>query len=460
LLAAKASALAGGKNYVRDRSIVLLFLGGGASHIETFNPNMDGPEASRSLTGEVKTALAGVTFGGTFPQLAKLADRMAVVRSFRHSVGDHDAAHRHVLTGGTDPKGDGSTGFSIGSVYSRLRGASNPITGLPSYALLTQPEVDGQYSKEQERAIRGSTPGALGPGYAPFRNDVDLAGSGARSSTARTSSKAKVSKSGAILQGPGSVAEDMTLGLPQERMDDRRSLLQSLDRMRRDLDASGKLGASDQFERQAFDLILGSARQAFDLSKESAALLERYDTSRIKVGHKSFRPSMLGRQMLMARRLCEAGAGFVTVHSAGWDMHADGNNPGIVEGMNMLGTSLDKAVSAFIEDCESRGLAEKILLVITGDFGRTPKVNPRGGRDHWASLGTLAFAGGGLKMGQVVGASDRNNGEPATDPISPAMMLTTILHTVFDVGQLRVARGLPRELAALVQDGQPIKELF
>lgn len=180
----------------------------------------------------------------------------------------------------------------------------------------------------------------------------------------------------------------------------------------------------------------------------------------MKIGHKTFRPSTLGQQMLLARRLVENGAGFVTVHSAGWDMHADGNNPGIVKGMNMLGTTVDKAVSAFLEDLESRGLSDKVLLVITGDFGRTPKVNKNGGRDHWASLGTLAFAGGGLRMGQVIGKSDRNNGEPAEDPVTPQMLLGTVMHTLFDIGQLRVARGVPRDLVQLVENAPTIRHLL
>jgi uncharacterized protein (DUF1501 family) len=252
----------------------------------------------------------------------------------------------------------------------------------------------------------------------------------------------------------------MTLRLEPGRLEDRRALLESLDTLRRDLDTSGTIAAADKYRRQAFDLILGSAAEAFDLSKEDPRLLERYDTSGLKVGHKQFRASTLGRQMLLARRLCEAGCGFVTVHSAGWDMHADGNNPGMVDGMNMLGPTLDKSVSAFLEDLERRGLSDKVLLVITGDFGRTPKVNPRGGRDHWANLGTLAFAGGGLKVGQVIGRSDRNNAEPASDPVTPQMMMATILHTLFDIGQLRVARGVPRELMSLAENGQPIRELF
>jgi uncharacterized protein (DUF1501 family) len=178
------------------------------------------------------------------------------------------------------------------------------------------------------------------------------------------------------------------------------------------------------------------------------------------VGKKVFRDSQLGRHMLTARRLIEAGCGFVTVHSAGWDMHADGNNPGIEAGMEMLGRPVDTAVSAFLEDLEQRGLIDDVLLIITGDFGRTPKINARGGRDHWPRLCTLALAGGGLKLGQVVGQSDRTNSEPRTEPISPAALLSTVLHTLFDVGTLRVARGVPRDLLARVERTPPIAELL
>src|SRR5262249_15913609 len=152
-----------------------------------------------------------------------------------------------------------------------------------------------------------------------------------------------------------------------------------------------------------------------DLSREDPRVVERYNTSGHRVGHKRFRACTLGRQMLMARRLVEAGCGFVTVQNCGWDMHADGNNPGIEKGMKMLGPPLHRAGSAFLDDLEARGLSERVLLVITGDFGRT-KVNKRGGRDHWAPLSTLALAGGGLTMGQVIGKSTRMADAPADEP--------------------------------------------
>jgi len=445
LLGTKAQAGAR-VDFIRDKSVVILYLSGGASHIETFNPNMDAPAPYHSITGQVKSSLPGVTFGGTFPQLAKHAHRMAIVRSFRHPIGGHSQAHVHVLTGGTDRRGTGEEGYSMGSVYSRLAGASHPESGLPSFSLLTHAEIDGQYSKELGRVLAGSAPGKLGPAYAPFRYHEG----GKQSSRKRKSRSSK----------GGSIAEDMKLNVKPDRLDDRRGLLRSLDRMKHQLDQAGQFDAIDKYQHQAYDLVLGSAGKAFDLSKEPKYLRNQYDTSKIKIGHKKFRPSTLGHQMLMARRLVETGCGFVTVHSAGWDMHADGNNPGIVKGMNMLGRSLDRAVSAFLEDLKQRGLSEKVLLVITGDFGRTPKLNKRGGRDHWANLCTLALAGGGLKVGQVIGRSDHNNGEPAGDPVDAGMMMTTIMQTLFDPGKLRIAQGLPRRLVELVDKGTPIPGLL
>ncbi len=452
LLASKADASASGVDYVRDKAVVLLYLSGGASHIETFNPNMEAPSPYRSMTGEVSTSLPGVTFGGTFTRLARHAHRMAVIRSFSHPIGGHGQAHVHVLSGGTDPKGDGATGFSMGSIYSRLRGSNNEKTGLPTYQLLVSPEIDGQYKKELGRVIKGSWPGHLGSSFAPYRYETrGILGE-------PDPALAKTGKSSSKAQGSG-LSADMHLNLPEGRLEDRRHLLDRLDKLRRNLDAGGQLENADAYHQQAYDLLLGSAAEAFNLDQESPRNIERFDTSAMRIGHKVFRKSTLGHQMLLARRLVEAGAGFVTVHSAGWDMHADGNNPGMVKGMNMLGSTLDKSLSAFMEDLAERGLSEKVLLVVTGDFGRTPTINKNGGRDHWARLGTLAFAGGGLNMGQVIGAADKRNGEPYTDAVTPGMMMGTILHTLFDIGKLRVARGLSTEMSSFINELQTIREL-
>ena len=444
LLAMQAAASQNGSPFVRDKAVVLLYLSGGASHIETFDPKMSAPEGTRSVTGEVKTSLPGVTFGGTFPRLATHADKMAVIRSFTHKVGGHEEAHVHVLSGGTDPVGKQQAGFSMGSCYTRLRGTNHPDSGMPTYSLLTEKEIDGQYRKEIKRVTKGSWPGELGMAYAPFNHQIGWA------QTNETTSQQK----------PNPLAASIKLNLPQEVLESRLALLRSIDRFKRQYTTTETMDAVDKFTAQAMNLILGTGAEAFDYKKEDPKLIERYDTSKIRIGHKAFRPSTLGKQMLVARRLCEAGCGFVTVHSAGWDMHADGNNPGMGRGMEMLGRSLDQAVSVFLEDVQQRGLSEKILLVITGDFGRTPRVNKKGGRDHWAKLGTLAFAGGGLRMGQVIGQSAPKADVPGTTPISTPEMMATVMHTLFDVGAMRLQPGLPPKVSQLVENGQPIGPLF
>ena len=445
LLAAQASATANGSHFIRDKSVVMLYLSGGASHIETFDPKMDAPDGTRSITGAVKTRLPGVTFGGTFPRLAAQADKMAIVRSFSHKVGGHEEAHVHVLSGGTDPVGKQQAGFSMGSCYTRLRGSNHPDSGMPTYSLLTEKEVDGQYRKEIKRVAKGSWPGSLGMAYAPFGHEVGWSADG-------FAGKASENKS--------PLSASIKLNVPADVLENRLALLRSMDRLKSQYSSTSSMAALDKFTSQAMSLILGTGAEAFNYRKEDPRLVERYDTSHIRIGHKAYRPSTLGKQMLVARRLCEAGCGFVTVHSAGWDMHADGNNPGMAQGMEMLGRTMDQAVSVFLEDVEQRGLSDKILLVITGDFGRTPKVNKKGGRDHWAKLGTLAFAGGGLRMGQVIGQSARKADVPGTRPISPPEMMSTIMNTLFDVGEMRLQQGLPPDLQRLVENGRPIAPLF
>lgn len=423
LLSARASAAAAGAT-IKQKSVVLIFCSGGPSHIETFDPKPMAPLEVRSLTGELPTSLPGVTFGGTLPNLARLADRLAVVRSFAHRESNHPKAIEQVFQCGNE------TGASIGAIATRLRGTSDPVTGMPSHVHLYADEVDGQYSNEKGRMLKADGPGTLGVAYTPF-----------------------------YPAGKGQVNQNMELRLPMARLDDRRQLRRSLDRLNQQLD-DGDLDGLDKFEQQAFDLILGKSRDAFDLSKEDQRLVKRYDTSHYETGHKKLRPSELGRQLLLARRLCEAGCGFVTVQNPGWDMHADGNNPGIVKGMEMLGRPLDHAVGVFLEDLASRGLEDDILLIITGDFGRTPKVNNRGGRDHWPSLSTLCFAGGGLKMGQVIGQSAPKADVPASDPIGLDNLMATVLHALFDVTQLRLLANIPRPIAQIIERTQPIRQLI
>jgi uncharacterized protein (DUF1501 family) len=245
--------------------------------------------------------------------------------------------------------------------------------------------------------------------------------------------------------------------------------LRELDRVRTSLNDTQWLGA-DSAREKAISLLLGGVADAFDLAKEDARTVGRYDTAplvrpeNIDKKWKNYNnyvdnAKTLGKLMLLARRLCERGAGFVTVTTNFvWDMHSDVNNAPVEEGMRYMGPPLDHAVSAFLEDLEARGLSDRILLVCCGEIGRTPKINKNGGRDHWGNLGPLLLAGGGLKMGQVIGRSARNGGEPNSDPVRIKNVVSTVMHTLFDVGQLRVQRGVPREVLAMA-DAEPIAGL-
>ncbi|MCH8924327.1 MAG: DUF1501 domain-containing protein [Planctomycetes bacterium] len=429
LLAARASA-AGVEGAVRDKAVVVLFLQGGPTHIETFDPKMTAPAENRAMFGEVKTALPGVTFGSHFPGLARRADQLAIVRSFRHGNSSHGPASELVISGGNSLKA------AMGSIYSRVAGTTHPTSGIPRNTIITPKAVGPKYKALGGPPQRVTQVGSLPPAYKAFDPSSG-----------------------------GQIVNDMKLRLSEKRLGDRRSLLGKLDSIRRDIDTGGRLDGADKFQQQAVDVILGGVSKAFDLSQEDPKTIERYDTGKWAIPPKLQKkkknvprqsPIALGHQMLLARRLVEAGCGFVTVTSAGWDMH--GNALGINDGMPLLGPSVDKAVCAFLDDLKDRGLSEKVLLVITGEFGRTPKINKKGGRDHWGNLCTLALSGGGLNMGQVVGRSSPKAEVPATTPIRPHDLLATIfqLYGIPLKQQIVNFQGRP---VYLLEDGQPISEL-
>lgn len=419
----------------KGKSVVFLFLHGGPSQTETFDPKMTAPYGVRSVTGEIKTSLPGVTIGSSFPRLAKLADRVAIVRSFTTGDGNHDI--KPVM-------GRDTFGANLGAIYARIVGASHPTTGIPTNVVLFPRAVHEDTQKGNFGFGDFRATGPLGGAFAPF-----VPGEG------------------------GPFQKDMKLNLPLERIADRKTLLANVGHLRRDLESYYRSGgAVDAYRAQAFDVLLGGVADAFDLSKEDPQTLIRYDTEPLVDpksirekwnNHKNYKDNAksLGKLMLLARRLCEAGSGFVTVTTNFvWDMHADQNNATMIEGMSYLGGPLDYAVSAFLEDVAARGLSDKILLVMCGEMGRTPKLNDRGGRDHWGRLAPLMIAGGGLKMGQVIGQSDRTASEPATDPITIRNLLSTVMHTAFDVGALRIERGLPREISQEMTGWAPIAELM
>lgn len=432
LLRARAAA-AGTGRAVRDRSVVLLFLQGGPSHIEFFDPKMTAPAEFRSITGEVATRLPGITFGGTFPRLAAMADRLAIVRSYASGNAGH--TYQETASGGNSLKA------TMGALYARVAGVNHPQTGMPSNILVLPEAVQAglrlQSNFETGALPTLTSPGELGVNYRAFDPS---AGSATR--------------------------QNMELHVSRERLDDRRTLLAAFDGVRRDVDARGTMAGADRFQQQAFDVISRGIADAFDLGREDPRTVARYDTSSIadnaelQSWYDMRRASnLLGKQLLLARRLCEAGCGFVTVSDCGWDMHANNNSPRGMALLPAMTLRVDHAVSAFIEDVQQRGLTDKILLVITGEMGRTPRLNNNGGRDHHANLTTLAFAGGGLRMGQVIGRSDRNASSPATERYGPAHLLATVMHTLLDIGEVRTQSELGR-VATVLSDGQPIPGLL
>jgi len=390
---------------------------------------MDAPAPWRSLTGEVQTSLPGVTFAGTFPKLARLAHRLAVVRSYSpHDIGTHDPAIRHVFRVG-DPA---EVAASLGAVITRLHGVTADGDVPPFAELFEEGHRDPGLRSESESMHLWNLPGRLGAASAAFAPSHEQ------------------------------IRQDMQLRLPISRFEDRQTLLRELDRFRYQFDHAAEMDALDEFNQQAVGVLMGGAtREALDLSREDPRVLARYDTSHFESGFKIKEKSSLGRRLLLARRLCEAGCAFVTVGMGGWDHHGiEGVVPGIEEGMRAQGPPLDHAVAALLEDLEERGLSDDILLVITGEFGRAPKMEYNGGRDHWPALCPLVFAGGGLKMGQIIGRMARTADVPASEPYGLDHFTSTLMHVMFDLEAMRVHSDAPGELVRMAQSGEPIHSLF
>ena len=417
---------------ITNKSVILLFLHGGPSQIETFDPKMTAPTGIHSVTGEIQTAIPGVTFGSSFPLLAQRADRLSIVRSYMSGDANHDI--KPVVCKET-------AGANVGALYARVAGVNRPVTGMPTNALLFPQSVDSTTGPAITSFGKFESVGTMGAGVAPF-----VPGAG------------------------GDQQKNLELRVAVDRLGDRRTLLSELDRQRFRLDEQGRLESIDPLREQAFSTLLGGVAGAFDLSKEDPATIARYDTAPLvrpdqinkkwnNYNHYVDNAKALGKLLLLARRLCEAGCGFVTVTTSFvWDMHADVNNATVEEGMRYMGPPLDHAVSAFLDDTAARGLSDKIMLVATGEMGRTPRVNKSGGRDHWGNLTPLLLSGGGIKTGQVIGQSTRDAGEPSSDPIRIKHLVATMLQRLVDPGELRLNPSIPRELLAAAS-AEPIMGL-
>jgi hypothetical protein len=405
--------------HVTGKSIVFLFQQGGPSQFETFDPKPDAPSGVRTIGGIIKTALPGVYFHETLPKLASMADRFTIVRSFQTNNADHNIVPVVSADSGN---------ATLGALYSRVVGAIRSETGMPTNAVLFPQSVCSDVTKGAARGNISST-GGLGQSYAPF-----IPGAG------------------------GQQQKNMELTVPRQRLEDRRQLLAAFDRLNRSIETTDRAPSLDRFHDPAVQLLLSrKVSEALDLTREPTKIVERYDTSRFVPdhgwkkarrgarGYYSGHAKSLGKLMLMARRLCEAGCGFITIHASYegiWDLHADVENLNTVDGMEAVARPFDHAVAAFIEDIEARGLSDKILLVCCGEMGRTPRINKNGGRDHWGRLSPLMVYGGGTRGGRVIGQSTKDGGEPIGDHCNPKHLISTMLHTAFDVGRLRLMPNL------------------
>jgi hypothetical protein len=414
------------RRLLTGKSIIFLFQQGGPSQFETFDPKPGAPSDIRTVTGTISTSVPGLFFGDTLTQLAPLADRLAIIRSFQTGNANHNI----------EPiVGPQSRNATLGALFSRVAGTADPVTAMPTSAVLFPQSVCEDVTKGDGRGDLLAT-GPFGGSYAPF-----------------------------VPGGRNQLLQNLQLNVAADRLQDRRSLQSQLDGLARLSETESKFREVDQQQEQACQALLGGAvAEALDLTRESPEVLARYDTGRYVAaddwrsaqrgarGYYTGHAKSLGKALLLARRLCEAGCGFVTVHCSYegvWDMHADGNNLNMWNGMQAVGRTFDHAVAAFIHDVEARGLSNKILLIATGEMGRTPRINRHGGRDHWAKLTPLMLYGGGVQPG-VIGQSTRDGGEPVSDPQTSANLVSTLLHAVFDIAELRLQPAL-RTIAELAE---------
>lgn len=371
------------------KSVILIYLVGGPPHQDLFDLK---PNAPREIAGPwrpIATSVPGVQICETLPRLARLMDRLVIIRSLVGNQSDHDAAQ--VYTGHhTRPPRPSGGWPQFGSAVARLQGAADPA--VPPFVSLCYTCTHGPYNEPG--------PGFLGPALAPFRP-----------------------------MGPA--RNDMLLrGVTVSGLADRRTLLRQFDTLRRDLDASGTLDGMDRFGEQAFGLLTSSRlADALDLSRESRRVIDRYGTGNPRIFIDDNGAPRVPQSLLMARRLVEAGARVVTLNYSKWDWHGGANNS-IFQREAEDFPIFDRCVSALVEDLHERGLDRDCTVVVLGEFGRTPRISAQVGRDHWPQVNCALMFGGGMRAGQVIGATDRIAGEAATRPVRWGELFATLYHNL------------------------------
>jgi hypothetical protein len=397
------------------KAVIMIFLPGGPSHQDIFDLKMDAPSEIRGEFRPIGTDVAGLQICEHLPRLARLAKQYTVIRSIVGAFDDHDAYQ--CLTGRPNRNVPPGGWPSLGAVLSKVAGPVNPR--VPSFVGLS-PKMG------EMRWARSGDPGFLGVGHAPFQPNK------------------------------GGGKEDMILnGVTLDRLADRKALLAGFDTFRRDVDGSGMMSGLDSFNEQAFGILTSSRLlEALDISKEDPKVREMYGKGDPK-NRDDGGPKMM-EHMLIARRLVEAGARCVTLAFSRWDHHSD-NFGALRQDLPLL----DQGVSALLTDLRQRGLEQDVSVVVWGEFGRTPTINKGGGRDHWPRVSCAMLAGGGLRHGQVIGATDRLGGEAIERPVRFGEVFATLYQSLgIDVSKVTLPdlTGRPQ---FLVEDGvQPMRELI
>jgi hypothetical protein len=394
------------------KAVIMIYLPGGPPHQDTFDLKVDAPREIRGEFMPIPTNVAGIQICELLPRLARITDKLAIIRSISDAVDDH--SDFMCMTGRRKNRQPQGGWPSFGSCVSSLLPSGEPA--MPSFIGL-EPQM-------QHRPYNAATPGFLGQGRSPFHPE-------------------------------GHGLGDMTLnGIAVDRLSDRRALLASVDKFRRDADQGGLMSAYDDFDRMAFDVLTSSKLlDALDFTREDPRVIERYGKGDPKP--RGDAAPMMMEQFLVARRLVEAGARVVTVAFGFWDYHSNNFKSARTE-LPML----DQGVSALIEDLHERGLDKDVSVVVWGEFGRTPVINKDAGRDHWPRVSAALLAGGGMRTGQVIGATDRLGGEPVDRPVTFGDVFAT-LYQRLGIDLNSTIPDLSGRPQYLVEPGsQPLKELI
>jgi len=422
LLKMEAHAAQQGKPTRKQSSVIILWMRGGPSQHETWDPKPAAPSEVRGPLGSIPTKVPGIHLSGLLPKSAAIMDKWSIVRSLHHLDAGHSGGDQICFTG--YPAGSNvevNAMPSCGSIAARQLQHENKK--LPTYVMIP-------------KMVPGTDSAYLGPAFRPFETQADPADGGPFSVP--------------NLQAP--------VGLSVERMADRRRLLGDLDTIRRNVDETRSMEAMDKFQQDAWQIITGpEARKAFDLDSEPMKVRERYGFMpefKAPTTDRCGCPAW-SQRMLLARRLVEAGVRLVTVDLRWWDTHVQG-----IESMTQgFLPRWDQAYTALIEDLSERGLLESTMVLAWGEFGRTPKLNDKNGRDHWPGVFSAALAGGGIQGGRVVGESDDKGAYPKDNPKDPQDVLATVYrHLGIDyTHEYPDHTGRPRPILPF---GKPLAELF